>query len=792
MPATTEFDAVLNVADLNGDNGFTLLGNGTLPSGAFGYYVGSSVTAGDVDGDGFVDVLCGAAQYGEVFVAHGLSTGFPNFTDLTFTGGVFAYGQLGTSVAFLGDVNGDGIGDWIGGAPSASYSAFVAGSAFLSVSGSGISRLDGMASGDMAGWSVGAAGDINGDGLADFMVGAFRVGGLSQGQVYVVFGSHDPSDFGLAGRDGNNGFTISGSSNQEIGNSVAAAGDVNGDGLDDIIVGTRGSGTAYIVYGTDQGFAADISTASLDGNNGSAIAGGSSFGFSVSGAGDVNADGIADVIVAAPGKAYVLFGQAGGFGANFNITSLDGSNGFALTGLANGVSANCVSAAGDVNGDGFGDVIVGSPYANSSAGAAYVLFGQAGGFNPSIDVSTLDGNNGFRIDPAGHDTLGFSVHGGVDINGDGFDDIMIGAPAKQVSYDLFGTTYYKTSGAVYVIYGHAPDIAVTREGTGIANTIHGSAFNDTLSGVGDDDILMGGAGNDVMDGGDGSDTASYADAPAGVTASLAYHNVAHNMGGGQGRDTLSSIENLTGSKYADTLTGDGGNNVLTGLAGDDNLLGAAGDDTMVGGAGNDNLSGRAGSDTADYSGATGSITVNLGSSPQDVGGGQGIDTLSAIENLTGSNYADALTGNSRINVLVGLDGNDTLRAGGGNDIVTGGHGADDLYGASGADIFVYSEVADSMHTSYDRITGFDLLADTFDLWFSVTGIDASRTATSFSRIGAAFNASHLGAYHAGLVDVGSHTFLVVDANGVAGYQAGADLIVRVDGVTGTLDTGDFT
>lgn len=123
----------------------------------------------------------------------------------------------------------------------------------------------------------------------------------------------------------------------------------------------------------------------------------------------------------------------------------------------------------------------------------------------------------------------------------------------------------------------------------------GYGGNDTLNGGAGDDILAGGAGNDALNGGAGNDTAAYTDASASVTVSLAI-TTAQNTGG-DGTDTLNSIENLIGSAYGDTLTGDGGNNVLNGYAGDDHINGAAGNDTMIGGQGNDILTGGAGIDT---------------------------------------------------------------------------------------------------------------------------------------------------------------------------------------------------
>ena len=166
---------------------------------------------------------------------------------------------------------------------------------------------------------------------------------------------------------------------------MASAGDVNGDGFADLIVGAfladpngSDSGASYVVFGKASGFAANIDLSTLDGTTGfklSGAAAGDESGISVASAGDVNGDGFADLIVGASfadpngsysGASYVVFGKASGFAANIDLSSLDGTTGFKLSGaVVQDYSGFSVASAGDVNGDGFADLIVGAPYADT-------------------------------------------------------------------------------------------------------------------------------------------------------------------------------------------------------------------------------------------------------------------------------------------------------------------------------------------------------------------------------------------------------------------------------------------
>lgn len=388
----------------------------------------------------------------------------------------------GDAVSAAGDINGDGFDDLLVGADGADRSYVIFGRSGTFSSPFQLADLDGTNGFKMigetgqVGYSVSSAGDINGDGVDDVVIGnpTSSQNGAFSGRSYVVFGrilssqgAFEPQVH-LANLDGKSGFKIDGAMDDFSGASVSSAGDINGDGIDDLVIGARWApdgnqfGRYYVVFGrnvaTQGPFISPFQLSTIDGTNGFKLEGEREFdGFgdiSVSNAGDVNDDGIDDLIIGASradpngvaeaGRSYVVFGKIGGFAASISLGSLDGSNGFALNGdRALDESGGSVSNAGDVNGDGIADIVIGARLAGGGdAGRSYVVFGRAGGFPPEIELSDLDGATGFRIlgETTG-DNSGRPVSAAGDVNGDGFDDLIVGASLADPNGNFSGRSF---------------------------------------------------------------------------------------------------------------------------------------------------------------------------------------------------------------------------------------------------------------------------------------------------------------------------------------------------------------
>ncbi len=518
--------AVTNAGDVNGDGyGDLLVGspkysNGQATEGIASIYFGSptgislvpSLTfelnnaganfgegigpAGDVNGDGYSDFIVGARIYG-LGGAAAVYLGGPYAMTLTPTATRFGGANgflLGTSIANAGDVNGDGYADALVGAPGASNGQAGEGLAYMHYgSATGLSpapsvTLEANVGGAVFGTSVASAGDVNGDGYADVVVGAPLNGA---GAAYIFMG-------GPGGLTATPALTLTGGT--LFGTSVATLGDVNHDGFSEVIVGSPGSGQAFVYRGSAAGLVSApytiLSQPPLSGL----------FGCSVSTAGDVNGDGYSDAIVgaslasngqSAEGLAYVYHGSSLGLltpyarllevnqaNANFGVSvsaagdvngdgyfdvvvgadlwesgQVDEGGAFVFHGGATGVAAapsttlqrnvtnwlfgHSVAEGGDVNGDGYADIVVGAPLADNPAattdeGIAFVLRGSATGINGAA----LD-----QLEPnvAGY-LHGTSVSGGGDVDGDGYSDVLVGAPGAGPAFPAEGGQYWYRGG----------------------------------------------------------------------------------------------------------------------------------------------------------------------------------------------------------------------------------------------------------------------------------------------------------------------------------------------------------
>ena len=421
----------------------------------------------------------------EVIVVYGASSTSNINLALSKTALTYVYttynDNFGWISASAGDVNNDGYADIIIGSPNANFNSNCADNSYQDCTGlsyviygnsEGLLNLDlttegfGLAItgavGSQSGYSVSSAGDVNNDGYDDVIIGAPSTNS-NTGAAYVIYGEIFPlnSHINLTNLTSSQGFSIFGASGSFnlVGYSVAAAGDMNGDGFDDVIVGAPGqqgsssSGSSYVVYG-GKSIPSTINLDSLASAQGFSITGaavGSQSGISVSSAGDFNNDGYSDVIIGAPyaelnsGFSYIVYG-AKSLPASINLASLALNQGFYVVGQVLDYSGYSVSNAGDVNGDGCSDVIIGAPNTYSQSGVSYVIFGCSV-TTATINLVDLAIPQGFSISGANsNDQSGWSVSGAGDINKDGFDDVIIGAPYANAFGGYAG-------GAAYVIYG---------------------------------------------------------------------------------------------------------------------------------------------------------------------------------------------------------------------------------------------------------------------------------------------------------------------------------------------------
>jgi hypothetical protein len=421
---------------------FVWFGQGNQAVALLGWSV---ATAGDVNGDGFSDVIVSVDGYdgdqigeGRAIVYHGTPGGLSGIPGWIAEGNQDGAG-FGFSVATAGDVNGDGFSDVIVGARLYTNGQFAEGRAFAyhgSAGGLANTATWGREGNQVSaefGWTVGSAGDVNGDGYSDVIVGAdaYDNGQNAEGRAWLYLG-------GAGGPGSSPAWIVEG--NQDgalLGYSLATAGDVNGDGFSDVIVGVAGydcgqtdEGMVWVYHGSAAGLSGNPSWV-VEGNQAGAF-----FGSSVASAGDVNGDGFSDVVIGAylydngqmdEGMAFVFHGSASGLRQVAQWAVDTGQSAANLSRAA---------TAGDVNGDGYSDVIIGAhDYDNgqTNEGQAWVFHGSASGLAgfPSWE---FQGNQASA-------RLGYSLGTAGDVNGDGFSDVIVGASGFTFSLNSEGRVF---------------------------------------------------------------------------------------------------------------------------------------------------------------------------------------------------------------------------------------------------------------------------------------------------------------------------------------------------------------
>jgi hypothetical protein len=360
---------------------------------------GSSVaSAGDINGDGYADLIVGAYGVsnatGNTYIYLGGPGGLASTAAVTLSGPDGSGGSFGQSVASAGDVNGDGYADVLIGAPGATMftgKAYIYFGGPIAASGAMLTAgpiLVGTAGTyTQFGASVASAGDVNGDGYPELLVGAYEASS-DQGQAYLYLGgsTFPGTPVTLTGPVANGFF----------GRSVAGAGDVNGDGYADVVVGAYGgtnfTGAAYVYSGSSTGLKTTPLVLASPGTE-------TQYGLSVASAGDVNGDGYGDVVVGADGAngeeggVYVYLGSSSGL-TTTPATSPDSAP---VGAYADGFFGSSAASAGNVTCGTYSSLLVGAPGALSDVGAAYLFIGGSSGlsFNQASQFNAPDGGGDF-------------------------------------------------------------------------------------------------------------------------------------------------------------------------------------------------------------------------------------------------------------------------------------------------------------------------------------------------------------------------------------------------------------
>ncbi|MBA2650081.1 MAG: FG-GAP repeat protein [Legionella sp.] len=467
-------------------------------------------SAGDFNGDGYPDFLIGAPDSlgfrGSAYMVFGTNTSnslgnglFNLGTIIDGKQGFVLQGSatndlFGFALKNAGDINNDGLADMVvsavGASSTSGISYVIFGTTNKTAWGSGVLNVSSLMNGnrgfslqggpsDYSGYSLGTGADINGDGISDLIIGSPAFAGLHRGKTYVVFGTNistawNGGAFSLNSlMNGQQGFVVQGEIAADLSALAVNTGDINGDGISDLYIGAQNAqatrGKMYTVFGSKNsstwGTGAVDVISLMDGKRGFSLQGevtNGYVGFSLTTAGDMNGDGIPELIVGTVrsvnnvATTYVVFGSRNDSAWDnglININSLmDGQRGFQLlVDAPNTAGGRSVNTLGDINGDGLSDVLIGAPGDSLNTGKGYVIYGSSNNSAWSNGTANLedlmDGTLGFALQgKAQSDFTAFSVAAVGDFNGDGRPDYIVGARGTSSPLKM-------NSGSTYLLYG---------------------------------------------------------------------------------------------------------------------------------------------------------------------------------------------------------------------------------------------------------------------------------------------------------------------------------------------------
>jgi hypothetical protein len=482
-PTTPIIPAPIVTVSSSGDNVYA---NKTYSRIRSSYNSGVS-KAGDFNGDGLEDIMVLAPtennQHGKTYVIFGQNPLFTSLrTDLLQPNQGFSIMHPSLSISSMstaGDINGDGYDDIAVGVATASPAAtnyrgivyVIYGHSddtdYPNIDLSLLSEEQGFLISGPSDYSyigrlVAGGGDFNGDGYDDLAIfGDYR--------IYVVFGQEAPSNLALNLMQDGNGFKMTNVYNYATG--VRLMGDINGDGFDDIIVLNAVQWNAYstfsslVIYGSNT-WSSDIDANVLPPSVGFYILNPAyQANLASVSTGDINGDQIDDLILGCPtcansaGTSYVVFGKVGGYDY-VNVNNLDLSQGYKITGISSNDQSGSSVSFTDLNKDGNADIVIGAPTARVNdqyaAGTAYIILG-GGASHADIALSSLSASQGFIVVGSYSTYVGGSVSGMGDMNGDGYDDVAIGAPGDSNAYIVFGSVAGFNTLSPTEFPSHSPD-----------------------------------------------------------------------------------------------------------------------------------------------------------------------------------------------------------------------------------------------------------------------------------------------------------------------------------------------